>query len=96
MTGNIPVDTEDDVAQLACEAMFVDLQDELPEGEEVRLRRGGAGCGTFLRLTPCHAVLQELVDAEVVEYIPKTWRENMSASVSQEAHRSRGIAWTQL
>lgn len=36
MTGNIPVDTEDDVAELACEAMYVDLQDELPEGEEVR------------------------------------------------------------
>jgi hypothetical protein len=35
MTGNIPVDTEDDVAELACEAMYVDLQDELPETEDV-------------------------------------------------------------
>jgi hypothetical protein len=57
VNNNIPVDTEDDVGRLACQAMAIDLQDDLPEDED------------------------GLVERDLIEYIPKSWREQKEPTV---------------
>ena len=52
VTGNIPLNDEDEAIKLATQAMVVDLMDGFPDTAEA------------------------LVDSDLMEYIPKNWRDN--------------------
>lgn len=55
--GNIPIATEDEVADLIGKAMAIDLGDEFAEDED------------------------ELIESDLIEYIPKPWREYTTLEV---------------
>jgi len=53
MAGNIPIESEDEVAKITAQVMGVDLGDEMPDNDD------------------------DLVGADLLEYVPKPWRDNL-------------------
>ena len=93
MAGNIPVESEDEVAKLTAQAMGVDLGDDMPDTEDVSCCVSLHHRARHRERPPHTRVLisfycpQDLVGADLLEYVPKPWRDNLEPHVSGKAAR---------